>query len=167
MKPLYLTYIALLTLLFSCGGEKQQPSMPQPAPEPEKVIEYNTLVISSFDSIPDEISGCGCAFASDSLTYKAGNYIFADDIGEIAYMKINGKMVRLTQSKSAAKQTDTTATDTTTVDAHYKADGIEVILKAQKGKDINYEVWQASGKIIIKQADGQSINRVVYGSCGC
>jgi hypothetical protein len=168
MKPPYFTFLALLTLtLLSCGGEKQQPSVALPVPEPEKVIEDNTLFISTFDTIPDEISGCGCSFASDSLAYKLNHLLFADDIGEIAYMKINGKITRLTQSKDATEENVSIATDSTATHAVYKGNGIEVILDSRKGRDIDYEVWEETGTITVKQDDGQTITKSIYGACGC
>ncbi|MFP9100797.1 hypothetical protein ACLI09_17255 [Flavobacterium sp. RHBU_24] len=153
--------------LYSCGGEKQQPTNQVTITEPEKVVEDHTLVISTFDTVPDEIDGCSCAFASDSIAYKANHLLFADDIGDIAYMKINGKMVRLTQSEHATKENDSTIIDSTATHALYKAKGIEVILDTQKGRNIDTEVWEETGTIKIKQEDGQTIKRAVYGSCGC
>jgi hypothetical protein len=163
MKPLYLTSIALLTLLLlSCGGEKQQPSLPQPAPELEKVIEDKTLVISSFDSIPDDIEGCSCLFSTDSLPNK-NNYLLASKYGgstNFSYMMVNGKMLRLTESERAD-------TDTTSTIAIYKADRIEVGLHLIHGKKTGEESNEETGTITIKQDDGQTITKSIYGACGC
>ena len=156
-----LTILIIATLSFtSCGGEKQQPSIALPIPEPEKIIEDKTLVISSFDTIPEEIQGCGCAFAADSLAYKSGRFIFADDIGDTAYMNINGKMVRLKGSKE-------TSADSTAVLAQYTADKIEVKLNVVHGRQIGEESTEETGTITVKQEDGQTITKSIYGECGC
>jgi hypothetical protein len=163
MKPIYLTYIALLTLIAtSCGGEKQQPSIAQPVPQPEKVIEDNTLVISSFDSIPDDIEGCSCLFSTDSLPNK-NNYLLASKYGgstNFSYMMVNGKMLRLTESERA--DTDTTATI-----AIYKADKIEVEVNLIHGIKTGEESNKETGTITVKQDDGQTITKNIYGECGC
>jgi len=155
-----ITIIIIILSLASCGGEKPQAITAQPAPQPEKVIEDKTLVISTFDTIPDEISGCGCAFAADSIAYKSGHFIFADDIGDVGYMNIYGKMVQLKGNKE-------TSADSTTVLADYKADKIEVKLNIVHGRQIGAESTEETGTIIIKQDDGQTITKSIYGECGC
>jgi len=155
-----ITIIIIILSLASCGGEKPQAITAQPAPQPEKIIEDKTLVISTFDTIPDEIQGCGCAFAADSLAYKAGHYIYADDIGELAYMNINGKMVQLKGNKE-------TSADSTAVLADYKVDKIEVKLNFVHGRQIGEESTEETGTITIQQDDGQIITKSIYGECGC
>lgn len=149
--------------LYSCGGEKQQPSTLPPIPEPEKVIEDNTLVISSFDTLPDEIEGCSCIFRADSVGNK-NTYLFASKYGgnsNFSYMMVNGKLLRLTESEH-------TDTDSTASFSVYKADDIEVELDIRHSK-VNEETESSdeSGTLTVKQSDGQTIKKAIYGSCGC
>ena len=155
-----ITIIIIILSLASCGGEKPQASTEQPITPQEEVIEDKTLVISIFDTIPDEISGCGCAFAADSIAYKSGHFIFVDDIRDVGYMNINGKMVQLKGNKE-------TSADSTTVLADYKVDKIEVKLNFVHGRQIGEESTEETGTITVKQDDGQIITKSIYGACGC
>ena len=159
-KKFTILIIAALALA-SCGGEKQQTAIEQPIPEPEKVIEDKTLVISSFSELPDEIEGCSCLFSADSLAKNS--YLFASKYGSgtpISYIKVNGKMLRLTESEH-------TDTDSTSTFAIYKTDGIEVELDIKHGVKTGEESVKENGTITIKKEDGQTITKSIYGACGC
>lgn len=162
MKPLYLTFLALLTLtLLSCGGEKQQPSIAQPAPEPEKIVEDNTLFISTFTDLPNEIDGCSCLFSSDSVSYANNTYIFANDFAKVSFMQINGKLTKFEQISFIKN-------DSLSTTASYKSDGgVEIDIETKRGKEMGEESVEETGTITVKQDDGQTITKSIYGACGC
>ncbi len=159
MKSLYLTYSLLLSLfLLSCGEEKQQ--LPSEQIVVEEAPKNQTLFVSNFTDLPSEIDGCSCIFSTDSLAYTKESYLYANDFGKVAFMKINGKITRLEEMQREEKDSLTTFTS-------YKAEGIEVDVTTSQGKQTGEESQEESGTITIRQEDGQTLTKTFYGQCGC
>ncbi|WP_162926905.1 hypothetical protein [Flavobacterium psychrotrophum] len=155
-----LLILAAASLLISCQKEKQEPAT---LTEPEKttaIPEMPALLLTSFTDVPSEIDGCSCLFSSDSLDFKNNRYLYANDFAEIAFMKINGTMVKFKQVSHQEK--DSLSAFTT-----YRAKDLEMSIETRQTRKINYEVMEETGTITVKRSDGQAITKTVYGVCGC
>jgi len=119
-----------------------------------------TITIGSFTEFPEDIIGCSCYVTSDSTTYRNGEYIFMSDMAEVAYMKLDGELVRFTRVKEPEikEATHTTA---------YHSEYYDIVVEMTHGKRTGYEVWNAYGLIQIKDRKGNTTTTEFFGECGC
>lgn len=60
----------------------------------QKADTTKEIHLESFSDFPEEIDGCSCYFSISKNEFKKRNYIFVDDFGDIAFIKIDGKLMR-------------------------------------------------------------------------
>lgn len=144
------TLFILSFLISSCGKEDKK----------LEEIKSEKLTIDSFNDLPEEIDGCSCLFSSDSAAFNKDKYIYANDFTTTSFMKINGKLVKLTEIEHKD-------IDSTTVLSTSTGDGFKVEIKAKDKKQIDYELSSKTGTITITDKSGQKITKHFYGECGC
>lgn len=140
MKKILCVVSLLSMLLISCGSEKE-------------------IVIDRFTDFPEEIDGCACYFSADKNDFVKGNYIYADNYHDHAYISINGKM----QLFTLVKQTEVTESYWIKV---YTNSEYEVTVEAETLWQVD-ETWLQKGGISIKARNGKKIKETIYGECGC
>jgi hypothetical protein len=119
----------------------------------------STIQLDFLNKIPDQIDGCSGFYTYDSISLQQQRYLFASNLQELAFVKVNGRQIMLKRIKEESLPKE----------AHrdtYEGDGYRVILhiKATKrtGDELFYdagtlEVWQGEKKITVK----------IHGESGC
>ncbi len=116
------------------------------------------ILIGVFKSIPKELQWkSGCSYYISKEDEKNNNYIFVDDMGFIAYMKINGKMERFQCLHN--KGNDSTE--------YYKSKNYEIKVVTYKTWEKGYEWMGVEGSITITDKFGNKKEQYFIGSCGC
>lgn len=53
-----------------------------------------TIQLEPFSDFPNEIDGCSCCFSKSQEEYKKKMYVFVNDFAVLAFVKIDGKLIR-------------------------------------------------------------------------
>lgn len=53
-----------------------------------------TIQLESFSDFLNEIDGCSCCFSKSQEEYKKKMYVFVNDFAVLAFVKIDGKLIR-------------------------------------------------------------------------
>lgn len=164
MKYLILLFTAFA--LVSCKKDKEQRTPNATVqdsltlPKDTTLINKNTenIVVETF-AFPTEIKECSCYFAKNKSDFENEKYIYADDAGKTAYMKIDGKRLVMNLLSSSDMEADEMLTKEIE-NENYKI--------SVKGKKIKHEeAMLFEGVITIEKPDGSVIKMPIYGECGC
>ncbi len=60
----------------------------------QKKDTANNICIEIFSDFPSEISGCSCFFSKSYEDLKSDRYIFINDFAALAFVKIEGEIIR-------------------------------------------------------------------------
>ena len=163
MKYLIIFFSAFL--LVACKKNKETVSGASPADSLNTVKDSATASIPSGKiqietiSFPEEIKECSCYFARNKADFEAEKYIYADDAGKTAYMKLDGKRLSMNLISSSDMEVDEELTKEIE-NGDYK---ISVKGKKIKGE----EALLFEGTLTIEKPDGSVISTPIYGECGC
>lgn len=91
MKSYILTALITAMALTGCT-KKEEVAETKVATEtlPTHETEKKSAGFEAFP-MPENIHGCSCYFSSTEESFMAGNYVYVDDYGNQAQVKINGK----------------------------------------------------------------------------
>lgn len=152
MKTVIRLILATLVFVLACKGGN---------PEKIKLSDNsNPPDIEVFSDLPSDIAGCTCMFSLDSTNYNANKYVYVNDFAQIAYMKLDGQMNKLTLS-------DKSKFDNKSINAIYLNDSYEVEIEIQDRIKGGYESTINIGIITVKNKAGQKSTKAFYGICGC
>lgn len=161
----YIIVFASALMLVACKKEQQnstgtrsadsvQTAQKPSAPEaPAGAISVETF------AFPSEIKECSCYFAKNKADFEAEKYIYADDAGKTAYLKLDGKRLALNLISSS----DIEADEELTKEIENETYKISVKGKKIKGE----EALLFEGTLKIEKTDGTSVTLPIYGECGC
>jgi hypothetical protein len=149
--------ITTLTLLFACGQSNSNKNVTQ---TDIKTTDDQVLSIDTFSIFPPEIDGCSCYFSNDSTEFNKGEYIYMNDFAQTSFLKINGVLIKFTQ-------TDYKNVSKTTTVAKAKSDKYEMTIEVIDGKQSGDETALKSGTIKLTGKNGETITKTFYGECGC
>lgn len=124
----------------------------------KKVVEKK-ITLEKFSTFPPEIDGCSCYFSKDSIDFSKEKYIFANDFAETSFLKINGKFIKFTQISKVDMKTYEKV--------KYQSEEYEMNLELKEGKQNGDETTLQSGKVNVKDKNGNEIETEFYGECGC
>ncbi|KMQ60564.1 hypothetical protein ACM40_12380 [Chryseobacterium sp. BLS98] len=108
---------------------------------------------------PKEIKECSCYFARNKADFEAEKYIYADDAGKTAYMKLDGKRLAMNLISSSDMEVDEELTK------EIESDNYKISVKGKKIK--NEEALLFEGTLTIEKPDGTVETLPIYGECGC
>lgn len=128
----------------------QEPSAPE--------TSAGTISVETFP-FPAEIRECSCYFAKNKADFEAEKYIYADDAGKTAYLKLDGKRLALNLISSSDMEVD----EELTKEIENETYKISVKGKKIKGE----EALLFEGTLKIEKTDGTSVTLPIYGECGC
>ncbi len=147
--PTFLSLVTL-TLLFACGQNNAD----------KNVAQTNNIAIDTFSIFPAEIDGCSCYFSNDTTEFKKGKYIYMNDYAETSFLKINGVLIKFTQ-------TDFKEIDSVNIIAKYKSDNYEITIESKDEMQNGDETWLKTGTITLTDKKGKTVTKTFYGECGC
>ncbi|SFT16003.1 hypothetical protein SAMN05660206_11639 [Sphingobacterium wenxiniae] len=119
----------------------------------------NDIVLQIFTELPDAIDGCACLFAEDNKAFKKGEYLYADNMQTVGFVKIDGEMLQVTldeSDNSSDVEIQTTG----------KNEDIEVKLDIRKSDQLDYQ-GSYFGTLEVKTTDGRKYKKTIFGECGC
>lgn len=163
MKYLIIFFSAIL--LVACKKDKETVSGSSPADSLNIVKDSATASIPSGKiqietiSFPEEIKECSCYFARNKTDFEAEKYIYADDAGKTAYMKLDGKRLTMNLISSSDMEVEDELTK------EIESNDYKISVKGKKIK--GEEALLFEGTLTIEKPDGSVISTPIYGECGC
>lgn len=84
--------VAAAIASFAAIGCSKKEEVPQAKPSTETKTPAVANAPAGFQAFtrPDNIQGCSCAFGTTEADFQAGNFVYVDDYGNEAQVKING-----------------------------------------------------------------------------
>lgn len=161
----YLVILFSAFLLAACKKDKETVSANAAADSSSIATDSATASIPSGKiqietiSFPEEIKECSCYFARNKSDFEAEKYIYADDAGKTAYMKLDGKRLAMNLISSSDMEVDEELTK------EIENDGYKISVKGKKIK--GEEALLFEGTLTIEKPDGSTITTPIYGECGC
>jgi len=163
MKYLIIFFSAFL--LVACKKEKETVSNSKPTDsvnivhDSAKTDAKPANILVGVFPFPKEIKECSCYFARNKADFENEKYIYADDAGKTAYMKLDGKRIAMNLISSSDMEVDEELTKEIE-NENYKI--------SVKGKKIKHEeVLLFEGTLTIEKPDGSITTMPIYGECGC
>lgn len=153
--------LTILAIIISCKkAEINQKSII----EKDTISNLKKLVakrinLENFTNFPPEIDGCSCYFSKDSTDFSKEQYIYANDFAETSFIKINGKFIKFTQISKIDMKTYEMV--------KYQSEEYEMNLELKQGKQNGDETTLESGKLNVKDKNGNETETEFYGECGC
>ena len=124
----------------------------------DSVPVNSSLHLEAF-SMPAEVQGCSCYFADNKENFENENYVYADDYGNSAYLKIDGKMIKIPVDEG---DFNPSAFSKNIQNKEYK-----VTLSGNKISDLD-ETMMFRGQMTVEiLKSGDRISTPIYGECGC
>lgn len=161
----YLIIFLSAFLLVSCKKEQQTVSGPKPSDSPQ-VVQDTVKAETSSDKIsvetfafPKEIKECSCYFARNKADFENEKYIYADDAGKTAYMKLDGKRQAMNLISSSDMEVDEQ------LNKEIESGDYKISVQGKKIK--GEEALLFEGTIRIEKPDGTVVTLPIYGECGC
>jgi hypothetical protein len=108
---------------------------------------------------PKEIKECSCYFAKSKSDFENEKYIYADDAGKTAYMKLDGKRLAMNLISSSDMEVDEE------LSKEIESNDYKISVKGKKIK--GEEALLFEGTLTIEKPDGTVVTLPVYGECGC
>lgn len=108
---------------------------------------------------PTEIKECSCYFAKNKADFENEKYIYADDAGKTAYMKLDGKRLAMNLIASSDMEVDEE------LSKEIESGEYKISVKGKKIK--NEEALLFQGTLTIEKPDGTVVTMPIYGECGC
>jgi hypothetical protein len=154
-----------VVILISCSGNKEGYS--------EGTNKFTDQIEKSFPEIKletfgylEEVMGCSCYLATDSLQFRQQNFIYAEKYGlpdnkDFGFIKLDNQLIRLEVLSVENKSEESLR------NVRLGNDQIEVWLNLQLNKSGDPEVLPAKGEIQIHIPDRLPWIQTVVGTCGC
>ncbi|WP_412850433.1 hypothetical protein ACL0VS_13965 [Chryseobacterium sp. PMSZPI] len=152
-------------LLVACKKEKETVTSSSPTDSLNIAKDSATASASSGKilietiAFPTEIKECSCYFAKNKADFEAEKYIYADDAGKTAYMKLDGKRLVMNLISSSDMEVDEELTK------EIESDDYKISVKGKKIK--GEEALLFEGTLTIEKPDGSVVTTSIYGECGC
>lgn len=163
MKYLIIFFSAIL--LIACKKEKETVSNSK-ANDTVNIVQDSAKtdiqpadVLVEVFPFPKEIKECSCYFAKNKADFENEKYIYADDAGKTAYMKLDGKRIAMNLISSSDMEVDEELTK------EIENENYKISVKGKKIK--NEEVLLFEGTLTITKPDGSVTTMPIYGECGC
>lgn len=159
--------IASLIMLFSCKKEEKITEAGGSAND-TTYVEMDSLNVQTGEnlnqinletfSFPAEVNGCSCYFAKNKEDFEDEKYIYIDDYGNNAFLKVDGKMLKIIMKEGDF--------DPANFSKIIKNDDFTVTIKGKKVDELE-EVMMFQGTMTVENKDGQKTVTPIYGECGC
>ena len=161
----YLMILICALAVTACKKEKEAEmssiktdSLQMPKDSAAASVGGEKISVETFD-FPKEIKECSCYFARSKAEFEQEKYIYADDAGKTAYMKIDGKRLTLNLLSSSDME------ENDELSKEIETENYKISVKGRKIK--NEEALLFEGTITIEKPDGSVVKMPVYGECAC
>ncbi len=165
MKKLMI--IASLMMLFSCKKEEQITES-KPSTTDSLKVETDSMDVGTAETLnqinletfgfPAEVNGCSCYFSKNKEDFDQEKYIYIDDYGNNAYLKIDGKTVKIKMKEGDF--------DPDNFSKVIENEEISVTIQGKKVNELE-EVMMFEGTMTVENKKGEKTITPIYGECGC
>lgn len=165
MKKLMI--IASLMMMFSCKKEEQIIES-KPLTTDSLKVETDSMNVGTAETLnqinletfgfPAEVNGCSCYFSKNKEDFDQEKYIYIDDYGNNAYLKIDGKTVKIKMKEGDF--------DPDNFSKVIKNEEISVTIQGKKVNELE-EVMMFEGTMTVENKNGGKTITPIYGECGC
>ncbi|WP_373797555.1 hypothetical protein [Kaistella sp.] len=165
MKKLMI--IASLMMMFSCKKEEQIIES-KPLTTDSLKVETDSMNVGTSETLnqinletfgfPAEVNGCSCYFSKNKEDFDQEKYIYIDDYGNNAYLKIDGKTVKIKMKEGDF--------DPDNFSKVIKNEEISVTIQGKKVNELE-EVMMFEGTMTVENKNGEKTITPIYGECGC
>ena len=162
MKKLII--ITSLMMLFSCKKEEKisenkttSDSLMLVNDSANITENYNQINLETFGFLA-EVNGCSCYFSKNKDDFQAEKYIYIDDYGNSAFLKIDGKTVKIKMEEGDF--------DPDNFSKVIKNGDITVTIEGKKVNALE-EVMMFEGTMMVENKKGEKTITPIYGECGC
>ena len=115
------------------------------------------ITIETF-GFPAEVSGCSCYFSKNKEDFQDEKFVYIDDYGNNAYLKIDGKTIKIPMKEGDF--------DPKNFNKTIKNDEFSITIKGKKIKEFE-EVMMFEGTMTVENKKGEKTVTPIYGECGC
>ena len=126
----------------------------------ETKSDSNSIIVSTFSSIPSDFEGCSHVFSINKEALKAEKFVYFDDMGTTAIIAINGESIILKKHSSFIEGEDEIIVYSNEVFSAY------VHLKKYLG-DSSTESQIYTAELVVKDKKGNVVKAKIYGEGGC
>lgn len=161
----YIIIFASAILLVACKKEQQTVSNPKSSDSVQVIqdtvkaeVSSGKIAVETFP-FPKEIKECSCYFAKNKADFENEKYIYADDAGKTAYMKLDGKRQAMNLISSSDMEVDEQ------LNKEIESGDYKISVQGKKIK--GEEALLFEGTIRIEKPDGSVVTMPIYGECGC
>ncbi len=144
-------------VVFSCNKTEKKTEVTKTNFSKVDTTKISISQLETFD-FPDEVQGCSCYFAKNKEDFMNQKYIYIDDYGNNAYVKMGGKLLKIAMEEGDF--------DPDHFDKVIKSDDYTIKIKGEKLPEMG-ETLMYVGKIIVEKKSGEKITSTIYGECGC
>jgi hypothetical protein len=157
----YIIIFASAMLLVACKKEQQTVSSDsaQVVQDTVKAEASSSKIAVETFAFPKEIKECSCYFAKNKADFEKEKYIYADDAGKTAYMKLDGKRQAMNLISSSDMEVDEQ------LNKEIESGDYKISVQGKKIK--GEEALLFEGTIRIEKPDGTVVTLPIYGECGC
>ena len=158
---------ASLLMLFACQKEGQiaETTSADNKITAVEIDSANTLGTEDLNQInletfafPAEVNGCSCYFAKNKEDFENEKYIYIDDYGNNAFLKIDGKPIKIKMKEGDF--------DPDNFSKVIKNDEYSVTIQGKKINELE-EVIMFEGTMTVENKKGEKTITPIYGECGC
>ncbi len=155
-----------LSLIMIIGCKKENPvsenstqkEIVKIAADSEKASEFSDDLNLQTFGFPAEVDGCSCYFSKNKEDFENEKYIYIDDYGKTAYLKMDNKL-----HKIAMKDDDF---DPENFQKEIKNEDLYIKISGKKVKELE-EVMMFEGTMEVTLKNGKKSTVPIYGECGC
>lgn len=156
--------IASLVMLFSCKKEEQiskntvtTDSLNVAVDSANTAATLNQINLETF-GFPAEVNGCSCYFSKNKEDFDKEKYVYIDDYGNSAFLKIDGKTIKIKMEEGDF--------DPDNFSKVIKNDEFSVTIEGKKVNELE-EVMMFQGTMTVENKKGEKTVTPIYGECGC
>lgn len=125
----------------------------------EEEEQTSTTRLNLFNNIPEQIDGCSGLYTYDSIPLQQQRYLFASNLQELAFVKINSRQITLNLLKREKLSKEVYRNT-------YEGGGYKVILQIKAVKRSGDELFYNTGTLEIWQGE-KNLRVKIHGESGC
>ena len=159
--------VAAMLMLFSCqkegqiaeaiGVSKDSTYVEVDSANIQTPENLNQIKLETF-GFPAEVNGCSCYFAKNKEDFENEKYIYIDDYGNNAFLKVAGNTVKIKMKEGDF--------DPDNFSKFIKNDDFSVTIQGKKVNELE-EVMMFQGTMTVENKKGEKTITPIYGECGC
>ena len=159
--------VASMLMLFSCQKEGQIAEAIGVTKDSSYIVvdsaniqnpgNLNQIKLETF-GFPAEVNGCSCYLAKNKEDFENEKYIYIDDYGNNAFLKVDGNTVKIKMKEGDF--------DPDNFSKFIKNDDFSVTIQGKKVNELE-EVMMFQGTMTVENKKGEKTITPIYGECGC